>query len=1159
MPNSWTQHDYVGFVPAPREGHAATLVNDVMYVFGGRTEEGLDLGDLAAFRISTRRWYSFHNMGPTPSPRSGHSMTSFGQQVIVMGGEPSSAPRDPQELSMIYVLDTTKIRYPNESATNSPTVEKFPRRMGDRPPPGTAGPSGRTSREALHGAYDHQRRGPPGRDNASSPSIGGPGSRLPRASVAQAPAGPPPPGQAPNPRPHNYGPGQPSPRIKLPMKGDRGTVSPLESIRAIGSDRDRQSPVNRDGPMSGRGGPEQSSTASGHRTPPHHQTARLSARAMEAGEAAPLVSAPARQRSLRQQRQQNSIESVDDSILGPEPRTYRNSRNLMDEPRSPRLTPHQEALMKELEASKNKNSWYAAELALARKSGYSHNTPSPSTLDDRGLDSLGDEDRPLVEAFLTMKAELAKMQENVERQGSMASKRVAEAEHQRDAAINEAVYSRAKLAAHGSADSTARSGPGGQQDDTDRSTELSRRLALALASQNEFKSKVESLTSEAAEERRARELAEELHEVTSKRLVELETRNDALELESLRTELHHLHSTFREESALRSQAEAALQLLKVDKEEMERKLESANVRLQNHGLNVSALREAVDASTSKTVLMEEQLQEERDHREGLERKLLHLRAEHEERTTKLENTSRRLREVEELAESHAREAESHRAAFVAGLDRVSLMETEKSDDSLLQQRVSALHEQVDRANELMETSQEAANVASDKLRLAEERIAGLEAYQEQSSREGLHLRRQLQNALKEQQALTTENREVKARLESHQRDASAVTIQHGALKELLGERGISRSDSRRSARLDSPGSRFGTPELTRLRELEQQLQASFKAHEETKSGFEYREHEADRAYHEKLEQLENDYQSAVHYVKGTEKMLKRMKDELSKYKAQAVKLQNELDTVRDSERSESRTQEAPAEWETERLELEKSISDLQASTSSSISGMEVRLANLKDELAAALSERDVTLSEQKAIKAELANIAEKSRSELEDLKKENSLLETRALDAEQKVTMLLDQVETSVVNYRRQSQQLPNNAANGMGRLSRTHSNASSNMIGLARSRAGSTVSQDDSFLDHRNSFALDSLANELDVLRSHWETTNRSYRMSTQFDFDQTPTKDTYGEGLSDSLANWRKKLDEEDSRADTPQQASSASTPTQSNAPRQVAGNLI
>ena len=87
--NSWTAEDCIGFIPTPREGHAATLCGDVMYVFGGRTEEGKDLGDLAAFRIPTRRWYTFQNMGPSPSPRSGHSMTACGNYIYVVGGEPT--------------------------------------------------------------------------------------------------------------------------------------------------------------------------------------------------------------------------------------------------------------------------------------------------------------------------------------------------------------------------------------------------------------------------------------------------------------------------------------------------------------------------------------------------------------------------------------------------------------------------------------------------------------------------------------------------------------------------------------------------------------------------------------------------------------------------------------------------------------------------------------------------------------------------------------------------------------------------------------------------------------------------------------------------------------------------------------------------------------
>jgi hypothetical protein len=108
--------DCIGYIPAPREGHAAAIVDDVMYIFGGRTEGGADLGDLAAFRISSRGWFTFQNMGPSPSPRSGHSMTVYGKKVVVLGGEPSSAVghREPQDLAIVYLLDTSKIRYPND-------------------------------------------------------------------------------------------------------------------------------------------------------------------------------------------------------------------------------------------------------------------------------------------------------------------------------------------------------------------------------------------------------------------------------------------------------------------------------------------------------------------------------------------------------------------------------------------------------------------------------------------------------------------------------------------------------------------------------------------------------------------------------------------------------------------------------------------------------------------------------------------------------------------------------------------------------------------------------------------------------------------------------------------------------------------------------------
>lgn len=931
-------------------------------------------------------------------------------------------------------------------------------------------------------------------------------------------------------------------------------------------ERDRESPVARESPKDARPGRDQSPISTGRGTPTQHPS-KLSAKAMEAGEAAPLTT-PARQRSLRQHRQRASLDSADESVLSRhgsldgsiESRSYRNSRNLAEEPKSPKLSAHQEALIKELEAAKYRNAWYASELALAKKAGYSPNPSSNPTLDERAADAFADEDRPLIEAFLAMRAELAKMQATVDRQAAIASKRVAEVEHQRDAALSEAAYARAKLAAHGGSqrgtpqlDGPSRDG----NDPAERTAEMSRKLAVALAAQADLRAKVDALTTELQQEKRARELAEETCEATRKRLAELEMQNNSLELESLRAELHRAESTAREESLLRIEAESALRQMTVDKEELAQKIEASSSQMKEYGDNLTALRDAVAASSTKATLLERQLEEERERREGLERKLLHLRSEHEERSSELENAMRRLREAEELAESHMKEAETHRKAFLAGLERASSVNSDASMRSLADQRVAALEAQVERASKLAKANQAAADAAADKLRRAEERIAGLEAYQEQTSREGLQLRRQLQAAMKEGQATATENRELRAQLESQQRDTSALAIQHSALKDLLGERGLNASDSRRSPLLESPGSRFGTPEQSRLRELEQQLSASLKAHEELKASFEAREQEADRAYREKLEQLENDYQSAVHYVKGTEKMLKRMKEELTRYKSQNAQVQSELEAAqRDLERSSSRA-DVPADWQAERSNLQKSIADVQHTMKASIADLESQISTLKQDLFRAQAETDKSRAEVDEAHRQLEAAAEKTRAELEQLKQENSLLESRAMDAEQKVTMLLDQVEASVGNYRRHSQHVP-----GLNGISRTHSNASSNTIGglSARPRANSnlSISQDDSFLDNRGSMALDSLANELEALRTHWESTNRNYRLSTQLDLDRTPTKESSGGaaamaagtattsgvaeapgsgegGLSSTVADWRRRLDDEDADADT------------------------
>ncbi|KIW19229.1 hypothetical protein PV08_03523 [Exophiala spinifera] len=1123
--NSWKQEDCIGYIPAPREGHSAALVGDVMYIFGGRTEEGTDLGDLAAFRISSKRWYTFQNMGPSPSPRSGHSMTAYRDKIIVLAGEPSSAPRNAEELSMVYILDTAKIRYPNDA----PVDMKGPASPTRRPSTSTevrstAPPVRSTSREGQRAPSVSREQftgGPVQRPDPQQQA-----SRLPRASVAQGPAGPPPQGQAPGPRLNGAQSPANAPKNKYngPPVETRGPSAGADSVRNIPTETMVQAPAIREVQKENiRPSRENSPSTHGRRTP--IQRTESKAKAMEAGEAAPLVSnGVARQRSLRSQRAQSSIDSTEDGLLGRSSSgrhhgegDARSLRSIVDEPKSPKLNPHQEALLKELESVKKTNAWYASELALARKQGYNAAMTSSPTFDDRVVTQVADDDRPLMEAFVNMRTEMIKMQEAMEVQASSMAKRVAEVEHQRDAAVTEAAYARAKLAAHGGSQrSTPQPDAAHEPDEQERFTDLSRRLALALAAQSEHKMKLDSLSNDLTSERRARELAEESLDALQTRYEELSKSRNPGELEGLRAELHEAQSLARAEAGRRAELEDELRNLRVEHETLTRSHEDASSRLSTHVASMAALEAAVAASTGKASLYERQLEEERQHREVSERKLSQLKAEHEERVAELENTSRRLRDAEELAETHAKEASTHREALLAGLARISSSDASSKHDEVSEQKLAALRASADQASALAKRNQEAADKAAQKLRNAEERIAGLEAYQEQSNREALQIRRQLQAALRDAQNHQSELRELRSTLEISQRDASALAVQHSALKDLLGERGINGSTMRGSPIFDhSPSSRFGTPEQNRLRELDQQLQASLKAHEETKSQFETRMQEADSTYKEKLEQLENDYQSAVHYVKGTEKMLKKMKEELTKYKSQNSQLTTELESARSASAMSNANMDTSS-WDNERQQLQSAIDEMKTQTGQQIKLLEGNIESLRSELASVQADRD----KQKRSYEELSQSSQRYGKELEQLKTENSMLEKRAEEAEDRVTMLLDQVGQSVGNYRRQSQLQP--LPNGI--------------IGHTRDESHSTLTDlsvnEDLGRDERGSVALDNLASELETLRTQWESTSRNnYRISTQFDSERTPT----GQGveLSDNLANWRRRLEEEEQGA--------------------------
>ncbi|KAI1181133.1 hypothetical protein F4777DRAFT_573205 [Nemania sp. FL0916] len=1104
--NKWTQLDCIGYIPSAREGHSAALIDDVMYIFGGRTEEGADLGDLAAFRISSRRWYTFQNMGPTPSPRSGHSMTAVGKSIVVVGGEPSSATNQVNDLSLVYVLDTTKIRYPNDAQIQSNTqkMQQARRPSGEsasgRGPPSREGSNGPDPKRLAGGPASPGARGPPGSD-MSGPPVSNGISKLPRAAGTSTPSGPPPQGQPPRPTIDTSGANRRLRNTSI-ERIEREAAGTGAAAAAVGNVA--QSPISRETSK------EDSPITNGRRTP--NQQPRSASRTEITS-----AEAPKAKPSSRQSRGQSSVDSSTEPSLktvsnrpsSPPPPT-RQASNLLSRRGSNRNS-QTVALLKELDSARNRNAWYASELELARKSGYTSNATLSPALEGRGAETFDDDDKPLIEALLAMRQELANVQSSVDKQAVLAAKQIAEAERQRDAAIREAVYSKAKLAAQtGSAVSTPQTETDRSADPSEHGAEMNRKLAAALNLQKEFQNNLSRAGSELGAEKRARQLAEETLSATQKRMTELESykQETSLEIERLRAELHISQREAREQSVVAADAAAATKLLRIEKDEIEAKYNEAagNTEDQNNALD--SLRKAVAMSADTRTHLERKHDEERSQREAAESELNKLKIEHEARAAELVAVSQRLRDAEELAERSTAEAEAHRQAVLSGLEK--LTSDPGKPNRADADRITLLQSQIGEANGLVKKYQQEADTAADKLRSAEERIAGLEAYQEQSSREGVTIRRQLQSALRDTQSLQALNSDLKNQLANQQLETNAMTVQYNTLKNILEERGISPTGV---SRVRGIGARTESPDVPRVSELERQLAEAVAAHEETKQRFTAQAEESEADYRRRIVQLEEDYQSAVHYVKGTEKMLKRMKEELAKSVAENSRLQNENFDL--EARVDASGNSAGGDWQAEQATLEKKIETLQDELKESSSQLEQRLAEVQKELEVVRTQRDTATKSSEDFCQQLAA----REKHLDQLQKENVLIEKRAQEAEDKVSLLLDQVGTSVGNYRRRSRMNSDPNANtptlnGKGHIRQESSEAESLYGELG---------------DARNSAALENLASELDELRSHWETRNKaSYRLSNAFDFE-TPKREEegHGLGLSESLADWRRRLD--------------------------------
>jgi len=82
----WSRVAPEGRSPAQRSGHCACAVGDAsMFVFGGNTTRA-SFNDLWEFQVDLNRWRPIKGSGAAPSGRVGHTITSVGSRLLVLGG-----------------------------------------------------------------------------------------------------------------------------------------------------------------------------------------------------------------------------------------------------------------------------------------------------------------------------------------------------------------------------------------------------------------------------------------------------------------------------------------------------------------------------------------------------------------------------------------------------------------------------------------------------------------------------------------------------------------------------------------------------------------------------------------------------------------------------------------------------------------------------------------------------------------------------------------------------------------------------------------------------------------------------------------------------------------------------------------------------------------
>ncbi|GAA6036042.1 hypothetical protein JCM8097_006582 [Rhodosporidiobolus ruineniae] len=1141
----WTELACIGYIPVPREGHAATLVDDVMYVFGGRGVDGKDLEDLAAFKISNHRWFMFQNMGPAPSGRSGHAMATWQTKVLVLGGESYTSQRadDP---SIVHVLDTTKIKYPPDSARPAQQAQQ----QQQLPPPAPSSPSSHPpSQLPQPGSLSSSLNGVPGapsaagaqrkssipvspdlalRDRAASPTGSARGlksslSSLQGAAVAQTML--------------NGGGGGSSTgsigRSGIPQPASPTGASKIAK-RATTSGAPPTRPARPDDAEAFSAGTVPAPGAAGGVEQKLRQ--QVSLEALRSGQQQPnqgqgspqmasLSGFAAQQAQQQQQQQQQGGGEGAPSDAFYVPNSAGSSTSAaaaaVSEEKHRRELADRDERIADLE---KRERWVLAALRGAKAKGFV-GASAPSATSDSEEEGEGEEEgektavledvgkrereKKVMEAVVVLKGELAKAKTLLAEQASSLGERFQGAERARSAALQEAAYYRAKVAALESASPAA--ADAAFKLDRERTADLEKKLAEALSSRSELEAQVARLEQDA-------EQHSSLHSTAQAQAKEIAQRADAAEQSHARALADLADLQKRTHGHERSLAEHVEQLASLKSSHATLEADNARFKAQveEHDQSLSGYLRALEASQEALTAAQarnDDLAASYDKATGeltaqqlrvaeLEQQVEKLQVERDAAVARADEADRVLRMTREahdkthalasggladLLAAHKERQARRTVARSRSVDGDSSIAVDEDEDALPAHhlaRLRAIEGEVSTVKQLHSDAQAKSDALAAELEAVRAREVDL--HHQLGT-----LRAQLATAQEAHSTVSAEAASHRSLASQHeerartvQRAKDAAEVKASVLRSLLVDHGLAAPSEDELSTKFAPlsGDESAEQLAQRVQELEGRAEAQAwaketleqrareqeqeverlrdeveRARQASRQGVEGAQEERERSEkaREELEQLQGRHQQleathlkAVQYVKGTEKMLRRMKEELTRYKERCEELESperqaELDTLRQqvtdlhaaSETSSRQHEELQQRMDQLQAEYQRTLREQQDEAGHKVAELQSEVGKLDQELEKAHAELEETLAVNASLNKELqtalknpgsprsgggASSEDISRlqadldqalNNAEWLKRENATLEQRCRTAESKIAILLDHME----------------------------------------------------------------------------------------------------------------------------------------------------